>query len=115
MIIVLGIIVDDAIVVGENIYRHIQEGMSPRQAAVVGAEEVMWPVIAAVTTTIGAFTPLMFLSGQIGQFFRQLPLVIVAALSVSLLEALLILPAYLSTSPHKQSYWLRQSGANRAG
>jgi hydrophobic/amphiphilic exporter-1 (mainly G- bacteria), HAE1 family len=101
MIIVLGIIVDDAIVIGENIYRHIQEGMPPRQAAIVGAEEVMWPVIASVTTTIGAFAPLMFMEGQIGDFFRELPLVIMAALSVSLLEALLILPAHLKHLPDK--------------
>lgn len=99
LIIVLGIIVDDAIVIGENIYRHVQEGMPPRQAAIHGAEEVMWPVIVAVLTTIGAFFPLMFLGGQMGQFFSQLPLVIMAALSVSLLEALVILPAHLQHLP----------------
>jgi hydrophobic/amphiphilic exporter-1 (mainly G- bacteria), HAE1 family len=102
MIIVLGIIVDDAIVIGENIYRHIQEGMPPVQAAITGAEEVMWPVIAAVTTTIGAFLPLMFMEGQIGVFFGQLPLVIVAALSMSLVEALVILPAHLKHLPDQQ-------------
>lgn len=101
LIIVLGIIVDDAIVIGENIYRHVQEGMPPRQAAIHGAEEVMWPVIVAVTTTIGAFFPLMFLGGQMGEFFSQLPLVIMAALSVSLLEALVILPAHLMHLPAK--------------
>lgn len=101
LIIVLGIIVDDAIVIGENIYRHVQEGMPPRQAAIYGAEEVMWPVIVAVTTTIGAFFPLMFLGGQMGEFFSQLPLVIMAALSVSLLEALVILPAHLMHLPPK--------------
>lgn len=95
LIIVLGIIVDDAIIVGENIFRHIQEGMPPLQAAVVGAEEVMWPVIISVLTTVAAFLPLMFIPGQIGDFFGQLPLVVMAALSVSLLEALLILPAHL--------------------
>ena len=102
MIIVLGIIVDDAIVIGENIYRHVQEGMPPVKAAIVGAEEVMWPVIASVTTTIGAFLPLMFMAGQIGDFFGQLPLVIIAALSMSLLEALVILPAHLKHLPDQQ-------------
>jgi len=103
LIIVLGIIVDDAIVIGENIYRHVEEGMPPAQAAVVGAEEVMWPVIVAVGTTIGAFAPLFFISGQIGDFMSQLPLVVIAALSVSLLEALVILPAHLKHLPSQKS------------
>jgi len=96
LIIVLGIIVDDAIVIGENIYRHIEEGMPPVQAAIQGAEEVMWPVTIAVLTTIAAFAPLFFIRGQIGDFMRQLPIVVVAALSVSLIEALVILPAHLA-------------------
>jgi len=96
LIIVLGIIVDDAIVIGENIYRHIEGGMPAIKAAVVGAEEVMLPVMVAITTTIAAFLPLFFIKGQIGDFMRQLPLVVIAALSVSLVEALLILPAHLA-------------------
>ncbi|MEO1997576.1 MAG: efflux RND transporter permease subunit, partial [Planctomycetaceae bacterium] len=96
LIIVLGIIVDDAIVIGENIYRHIEEGMPPIKAAIQGAEEVMWPVTIAVLTTIAAFAPLFFIRGQIGDFMRQLPIVVVAALSVSLIEALVILPAHLA-------------------
>lgn len=96
LIIVLGIIVDDAIVVGENVHRHVQEGMSPRAAAIHGAEEVFWPVVVAVTTTIAAFAPLFFLRGQIGDFMRQLPIVVIAALSVSLVEALIVLPAHLA-------------------
>ncbi|MEZ6124162.1 MAG: efflux RND transporter permease subunit [Planctomycetaceae bacterium] len=99
LIIVLGIIVDDAIVIGENIYRHVEEGMPPLEAAVRGAEEVMWPVIVAVTTTIGAFAPLFFIQGQIGDFMSQLPLVVIAALSVSLMEALVVLPAHLRHLP----------------
>ncbi|QDU82365.1 Efflux pump membrane transporter BepE [Polystyrenella longa] len=99
LIIVLGIIVDDAIVIGENIYRHVEEGMAPIRAAVVGAEEVMWPVTVAVITTIAAFSPLFFIQGQIGDFMGQLPLVVLAALSVSLVEALLILPAHLAHLP----------------
>ena len=102
MIIVLGIIVDDAIVIGENIYRHVENGMPPMKAAVHGAEEVMWPVLIAVTTTMAAFAPLLFIKGQIGDFMGQLPLVIIAALSVSLLEALVILPAHLAHLPTKK-------------
>jgi len=102
LIIVLGIIVDDAIVIGENIYRHVEEGMPPVQAAIVGAEEVLWPVIVAVGTTIGAFAPLFFVSGQIGDFMSELPLVVISALSVSLIEALVILPAHLKHLPHQK-------------
>ncbi len=101
MIIVLGIIVDDAIIIGENIYRHVENGMPAIQAAVVGAEEVQLPVLIAVLTTIAAFSPLLFLQGQIGDFLRQLPLVVIAALSVSLLEALVVLPAHLRHLPPK--------------
>ena len=99
LIVVLGIIVDDAIVIGENIYRHVEEGMPAMQAAIKGAEEVMWPVIVAVSTTIGAFAPLLFIQGQIGDFMAQLPLVVIAALSISLVEALVILPAHLRHLP----------------
>ena len=99
LIIVLGIIVDDAIVIGENIYRRVEEGMPAREAAIQGAEEVMWPVIVAVSTTVAAFFPLMFVKGRIGDFMKQLPLVVIAALSVSLLEALVVLPAHLRHLP----------------
>lgn len=101
LIIVLGIIVDDAIVIGENIYRHREEGLPPMEAAIKGTEEVMWPVIVAVMTTIGAFAPLFFITGQIGTFMGQLPIVVIAALSISLVEALIILPAHLSHLPAK--------------
>ncbi len=99
LIIVLGIIVDDAIVIGENVYRHVEDGMPAMQAAIHGSQEVMWPVIVSVTTTIGAFIPLFFIQGQIGDFMGQLPLVVISALSISLLEALLILPAHLRHLP----------------
>ncbi len=102
LIIVLVIIVDDAIVIGENIFRHVEEGMHPVKAAVIGAEEVMWPVTVAIATTIAAFAPLFFIKGQIGDFTRQLPLVVIAALTVSLIEALVILPAHLANIPSKE-------------
>ena len=108
LIIVLGIVVDDAIVIGENIYRHIEEGEPPLLAAVKGAEEVMWPVTIAVMTTIAAFAPLFFIKGQIGDFMGQLPIVVLAALTVSLIEALIILPAHLAHMPSKKQLLERQ-------
>ena len=95
LIIVLGLIVDDAIVIGENVFSKIRQGMPAAKAAVRGASEVTVPVIAAVTTTIVAFAPLQFLEGRFGAFLGQLPQVAIAALSVSLVEALLILPSHL--------------------
>jgi HAE1 family hydrophobic/amphiphilic exporter-1 len=96
LIVVLGLIVDDAIVVGENIYARVERGEAPRLAAVRGTEEVTWPVLIAVTTTIGAFFPLMFIEGRIGDFMGVLPIVVMSALLISLLEALIILPSHLA-------------------
>ncbi|VAX36364.1 Acriflavin resistance protein [hydrothermal vent metagenome] len=113
LIIVLGIIVDDAIVIGENIYRHVEEGMPPAQAAVKGAEEVMWPVTVAVLTTIAAFAPLFFVHGQIGDFMGVLPIVVLSALSISLVEALVILPAHLAHLPSKEEQMARKKRLHR--
>ena len=95
LIIVLSIDVDEAIVMAENVYRYMEEGLSPHDAAIKGAEEVMWPVVVMTGTTIGAFFPLMFLEGQLGDFFKQLPMVCVAAMTMSMVEALVILPSHL--------------------
>ena len=96
LIVVLGIIVDDAIVIGENVFTRLRAGESPARAAVEGAVEVGIPVVAAVTTTIVAFLPLAFISGTLGTFLRLMSIVVIAALSVSLVEALIILPAHLA-------------------
>ncbi len=96
MIIVLGLLVDDAIVVGENVFAWIERGEEPRLAAIKGTEEVTWPVVIAVLTTVGAFLPLAFIEGQIGDFMGVLPVVVGCALSISLLEALSILPSHLA-------------------
>ncbi len=96
LIIVLGLLVDDAIIVAENIYSKIEQGIEPRLAAIKGAEEVTWPVGCAVATTIVAFLPLMFIEGQLGEWMGVLPIIVCVALSVSLIEALTILPAHLS-------------------
>ena len=86
LILVVGIVVDDAIVVIENIYRHIEAGTSPKVAAIRGAEEVGWPVVAASLTTICAFGPLMFMSGVSGQFMRVIPIMAIFVLLASLLR-----------------------------
>ncbi|RME87764.1 MAG: efflux RND transporter permease subunit [Planctomycetota bacterium] len=96
LIIVLGMLVDDAIIIGENIYRHMEEGKSAYQAAIDGASEVAIPVTSAILTTIAAFLPLLLMKGQMGQFMRVLPLVVTAALTMSLFEAIVILPSHLA-------------------
>ncbi len=99
LIMVLGIIVDDAIVIGEAIYVHRKRGEPPLKAAVEGVMEVGIPVIAAVTTTIVAFLPLVFVGGIMGKFIYILPVVVIACLAVSLIEGLILLPAHLSHLP----------------
>ncbi|MFH1664652.1 MAG: efflux RND transporter permease subunit [Candidatus Omnitrophota bacterium] len=96
LVIVLGMLVDDGIIVAENVYRYMEEGVPPRQAAVKGTEEVMGAVLAAVFTTIAAFSPLLFMSGIIGKFIWNIPVVVIAALLASLGEALIILPSHLA-------------------
>jgi len=96
LIIVLGMIVDDGIIVAENVYRYMEQGMKPREAAVKGTEEVMRAVTTAVLTTIAAFSPLLFMTGIIGKFIRNIPTVLIIALSASLVEALIILPSHLA-------------------
>ncbi len=95
LIIVLSIDVDEAIVMGENVCRHMEEGLTSEAAAITGSEEVMWPIVTMTGTTIGAFVPLLFIKGQLGDFLKELPMVCIAAMSMSMLEALVILPAHL--------------------
>jgi multidrug efflux pump subunit AcrB len=99
LIMVLGIVVDDAIVVGEAIYFHRKQGKPPLKAAVDGVSEVGMPVIAAVTTTIVAFMPLFYVGGIMGKFISILPAVVIACLVVSLLECFILLPAHLGHLP----------------
>ncbi|MFQ6034458.1 MAG: efflux RND transporter permease subunit [Sedimentisphaerales bacterium] len=93
----LGLVVDDAIVVGENIFAYRQQGMDRTAAAIKGVKEMIMPVTLAVLTTMIAFVPLAYTSGIMGKMLRVLPIVVISVLSVSLLEALLILPAHLSS------------------
>lgn len=101
-IVVLGIVVDDAIVVGENIYSHFQRGKDAVTAAIDGATEVMKPVIFAVLTTIAAFAPILVVTGIMGKFMRVIPLVVIATLVFSLVESLLVLPHHLSRARRRQ-------------
>ncbi len=96
LIAVLGIVVDDAIIVGENIYRHHQEGKVGLEAAVAGVREVAVPVLFSVLTTMAAFAPLTQIPGSMGKVFRVIPIVIITTLFFSLIESLLVLPAHLS-------------------
>jgi multidrug efflux pump subunit AcrB len=94
-IVTLGIVVDDAIVVGENVYYHRQEGLPWFSAAVLGARQIAMPVVFSVLTNIIAFMPMLFVPGFMGKVFSQIPLVVGAVFAVSLIESLFILPAHL--------------------
>ncbi len=94
-IMTLGIVVDDAIVVGENVYSHYGRGKPPAAAVVDGLKEVGAPVVMAVSTTIVAFCPLLFIAGLMGKFIAVMPMAVIAILIMSLFEALVILPSHL--------------------
>lgn len=96
LIMVLGMLVDDGIIVAENCSRHLEDGLSPRKAAIKGTEEVVRPVTTTILTTIAAFFPLMFLSGIMGKFIWAIPVVVTIALIASLFEALVILPSHFA-------------------
>ena len=106
-LVALGIVVDDAIVVGENVYEYRQRGLGPLDAAVRGAREIAVPVTFAILTNIVAFLPVMFLPGTTGKYWWPLPAVVITVLAISLLEALFVLPAHLAHS--------RGGGQTRAG
>lgn len=98
MIIVIGILVDDGIVIAENIYQHYEKGKSPVQAAIDGTMEVIPPVVSAIITTLLAFSLFLFLDSRIGEFFSEVAVIVILTLVVSLVEALIILPAHLAHS-----------------
>jgi multidrug efflux pump subunit AcrB len=101
LVLVLGIIVDDAIIIVENCYRHRQQGKSWRDAAIDGTEEVALPVFAATATTVAAFLPAMLLPGLMGKFMRIVPIAVSIALAASMVEAFVILPAHIAKWPGK--------------
>ncbi len=95
-VVAIGIVVDDAIVIGENIYREQERGLPPLRAAIKGATRLCVPVSFAVFTTIAAFSPMLFVPGSMGKLMRSIPTVAITVLVFSLIEALFILPAHLS-------------------
>ena len=96
-ILVLGIVVDDAIVTGENIYRHTQTASSGLEAAIKGTEEVATPVTFGILTTVAAFLPLAFIEGQRGALFAQIPVIVIPVLLFSLIESKFVLPSHLKS------------------
>ena len=98
MIIVIGILVDDGIVIAENIYQHYEKGKTPIKAAIDGTMEVIPPVVSAIITTLLAFSLFLFLDSRIGEFFGEVAVIVILTLVVSLVEALIILPAHLAHS-----------------
>ncbi len=95
-IVTLGIVVDDAIVVGENTFRHRKQGLPPLQAAIAGVREVTMPVTFSVLTNMVAFMPMFFIPGFMGKIFKFIPLVVICVFAVSLIESLFVLPAHLA-------------------
>lgn len=102
-IMVLGMLVDDAIIIGENITYHMEKGLHPNDAAIKGAMELIGPVTTTILTTVAAFLPMMFMSGIIGKFIVAIPVVVITLLVLSWLESFLILPSHVAhvTNPNK--------------
>ena len=96
-IVALGIVVDDAIIVGENVYAHREKGKNFLRAAIDGAIEVGTPVVFSIMTSVAAFMPLFFIEGMMGKFMSVIPVIVIAVLLLSLVESLFILPAHLSS------------------
>jgi len=106
LIIVFGMLVDDGIIVAENVFRYVEMGMDPREAAKRGTQEVIAPVTVTILTTCAAFAPLLFMKDIMGKFIREVPMVVMFALFASLLEAFIILPSHLAdfVSMHRNKF-----------
>lgn len=98
MIIVIGILVDDGIVISENIYQHYEKGKGPIRAAIDGTLEVVPPILSAIITTVLAFLTFQFLDSRIGKFYAEVSVIVILTLIVSLVEAFIILPAHIAHS-----------------
>ena len=105
-IVTLGIVVDDAIVVGENVYTLRQQGQSWFQAAVNGARDISMPISFSVLTNMVAFLPMFFVPGFMGKIFRQMPVVVISVFAISLVESLFILPAHLGHHKGRGTPWV---------
>ena len=108
LLLAIGLLMDDAIVIAENIATHLRRGKSALEAAIAGTAEVKWGVFSSFLTTVAVFGPLSFLGGDIGKVLRPVPIVLMVVLAVSLVEAFLILPHHLAHS-------LSRRGAERPG
>lgn len=96
MIMALGMVVDDAVVTAENVFRYYADGAGAAEAAIRGAREVMWPVFGSVSTTVAAFLPLIWGEGIIGKFLAIVPVVVISTLCFSLVQAFLVLPSHMA-------------------
>lgn len=110
MILVIGMLVDDSIIVAENIWQRYEAGESPWQATINGAKEVALPIIATITTTIAAFAPMLMVSGIFGKFIRWLPIIVILMLTLSLIEALFVLPSHAHDVLRLRERWWRWRG-----
>lgn len=105
-IVTLGIVVDDAIVVGENVYHHYQRGVPWLEAAVSGTREIAMPVTFSVLTNMVAFLPMFFVPGILGKVFKQIPVVVISVFAISLIECFFILPAHVGhQKPPKKRFF----------
>lgn len=116
MIIVIGILVDDGIVIAENIYHHHEKGSPPIKAAIDGTLEVMPAILSAIITTLIAFSTFFFLDGRVGEFFGEVAVIVLLTLSISLIEALIILPSHVAhskaLSPNQKTYFFNRWADN---
>jgi multidrug efflux pump subunit AcrB len=110
LIVVLGLIVDDAIIVTENVYRYLLRGHAPKVAAVVGTAEVLVPVLAATTTTMAAFLPMLLMTGIMGKFMKVIPLVVLFCLAGTLIESMVMLPSHLAEFSKGLGEGIRREG-----
>ncbi|MGE0710362.1 MAG: efflux RND transporter permease subunit [Planctomycetota bacterium] len=114
MILILGMLVDDAIIVTENVYRRIEEGEDPRTAAIRGTAEVARPVVATILTTLAAFLPMLLTPGEMGMWMRVVPVVVSLCLLGSAIECFGILPCHIAEVvrpvPHRESWFSRFQG-----
>lgn len=94
LVLVLGMLVDDSIIVAENIWQHYEQGKSALQATVDGTKEVFWPVTSTILTTMAAFSPLLMVSGIFGKYISSMPKVVIVCLALSWFESMLILPSH---------------------
>lgn len=104
-IVTLGIVVDDAVVVGENIYFYRRQGLSNIEASVKGVKDIAMPVTFSVITNMVAFTPMLFIPGIMGKVFKFIPMVVICVFGVSLIESLFVLPAHLGHSNRRTAIW----------